>query len=233
MARFLFRASLGRFLGVAAVSLLTLPARGDQPAGQPIANAPRADRGKGAIELGPKKIIRQTAAAPNSRAPAAEAANPSRSDRLAVLVGGAGKVIWLDERKTGVIEEPVIRVMQNSTAVPAAARRAQRADSGKRIVELAPKNVVRNSHPTPSVKGPAPRLDTTKADTIEPSARNAVAKTGGLPAASKPTDADNPLVKPGEVKWHASFQAACEAAKKSGKPVLLFHMMGQLDRQFC
>jgi hypothetical protein len=43
----------------------------------------------------------------------------------------------------------------------------------------------------------------------------------------------NPTVKPGEIRWHPSFAAAREAAKKSGKPVLLFHMMGQLDKQFC
>ena len=44
---------------------------------------------------------------------------------------------------------------------------------------------------------------------------------------------DNPRVEPGLVKWHASFADAQAAARKSGRPVLLFHMMGQLDRQFC
>jgi hypothetical protein len=43
----------------------------------------------------------------------------------------------------------------------------------------------------------------------------------------------NPKVAPGLVRWHASFAAACEAAQKSGKPVLLFQMMGKLDDQFC
>lgn len=43
----------------------------------------------------------------------------------------------------------------------------------------------------------------------------------------------NPHVSPGKVRWHPSFAAACEAAKKSGRPVLLFHMMGRLDEQFC
>ena len=47
------------------------------------------------------------------------------------------------------------------------------------------------------------------------------------------SDADNPRVAPGLVKWHATFADAQAAATKSGKPVLLFHMMGQLDRQFC
>ena len=67
------------------------------------------------------------------------------------------------------------------------------------------------------------------------------------PAASKavPTPAEpapavkvvakdaNPAVAPGLVPWHPSFAAAQEAAKASGKPVLLLHMMGRLDRQFC
>src|SRR5262245_34644877 len=44
---------------------------------------------------------------------------------------------------------------------------------------------------------------------------------------------DNPVVEPGKVRWHASFADAQAAAQRSGKPVLLFHMMGELDRQFC
>ena len=44
---------------------------------------------------------------------------------------------------------------------------------------------------------------------------------------------DNPKVAPGLVTWHPNLQAACAAARKSGKPVLLFHMMGKLDDQFC
>ena len=43
----------------------------------------------------------------------------------------------------------------------------------------------------------------------------------------------NPKVQPGLVRWHADFASACAAAKNSGKPVLLFHMMGKLDQQFC
>jgi hypothetical protein len=53
-----------------------------------------------------------------------------------------------------------------------------------------------------------------------------------LAAATTPTSA-NPKVPPGLVRWHADFAAACEAAQKSKKPVLLFQMMGKLDDQFC
>ncbi len=43
----------------------------------------------------------------------------------------------------------------------------------------------------------------------------------------------NPKVEPGKVKWHATFAEACAASAKSGKPVMLFQMMGKLDDQFC
>ena len=43
----------------------------------------------------------------------------------------------------------------------------------------------------------------------------------------------NPKVLPGKVTWHKDLAAACTASAKSGKPVLLFHMMGKLDDQFC
>jgi hypothetical protein len=50
---------------------------------------------------------------------------------------------------------------------------------------------------------------------------------------STATKDDNPTVAPGLVKWHKSFDDAKTASLKSGKPVMLFHMMGQLDKQFC
>ena len=40
-------------------------------------------------------------------------------------------------------------------------------------------------------------------------------------------------VEPGKVKWHGSVDEAVKASRQSGKPVLLFHLMGRLDRQFC
>jgi hypothetical protein len=59
--------------------------------------------------------------------------------------------------------------------------------------------------------------------------------TAAIVAGSTATkDADaNPKVKPGDVKWHASFADARKASEKSGKPVLLFQLMGKLDDQFC
>jgi hypothetical protein len=54
-----------------------------------------------------------------------------------------------------------------------------------------------------------------------------------LAAATAAKDSANPKVAPGRVRWHSDFTSACAASRKSGKPVLLFHMMGKLDDQFC
>lgn len=52
-------------------------------------------------------------------------------------------------------------------------------------------------------------------------------------ALAAPALAEAPAkVAPGKVKWHASFDAACRAAKGSGKPVLLFHVLGRFDEPF-
>lgn len=56
--------------------------------------------------------------------------------------------------------------------------------------------------------------------------------TKKLIAAAPAAAAANPAVKPGDVTWHPSFAAARAAAQKSGKPVLLFQMLGRLDQEF-
>lgn len=40
-------------------------------------------------------------------------------------------------------------------------------------------------------------------------------------------------VAPGRVSWHASYRDALAASASSGKPVLLFLMLGKLDDEFC
>jgi hypothetical protein len=76
-----------------------------------------------------------------------------------------------------------------------------------------------------------PVQDRTKALVIEKPAANVV-KTSA-PVTGKDGDFVNPKVEPGAVKWHATFDDACKASAKSGKPVLLFQMMGKLDEKFC
>jgi len=67
---------------------------------------------------------------------------------------------------------------------------------------------------------------------IEAPPKAVVAATAAVPV--PPAAAfDNPTVEAGKVKWHATLADAQAAAKKSGKPVLLFQMMGYLDKKFC
>lgn len=93
---------------------------------------------------------------------------------------------------------------------------------GKHVIELPTKNVVANSAPAaPNPGTPDPR---TKKEVEAP--------TKAAVAASTPA-ADNPTVEAGLVKWHKTLEDAQAAAKQSNKPVLLFQMMGYLDKKFC
>jgi hypothetical protein len=55
----------------------------------------------------------------------------------------------------------------------------------------------------------------------------------GADAAAPAKGFDNPKVASGKVTWHKDLATACAASKTSGKPVLLFQMMGKLDDKFC
>ncbi len=59
---------------------------------------------------------------------------------------------------------------------------------------------------------------------------------GNQPATQLAASSDkfrNPKVEPGKVRWRKDFKTACAASHKSGKPVLLFQMIGKLDDRFC
>jgi hypothetical protein len=84
---------------------------------------------------------------------------------------------------------------------------------------------------TPNPQPAARAADRTKGAIEVPSERLVAAAT---PAPAAAGDAFvNPRVPPGKVRWHPDFDTACRAAAQSGKPVLLFQMMGRLDQKFC
>ena len=56
------------------------------------------------------------------------------------------------------------------------------------------------------------------------------APAAALPSVRTEQNDDGPAVEPGKVRWHASFADAQAAAQRSGKPVLLFRMMGKIGR---
>jgi hypothetical protein len=85
--------------------------------------------------------------------------------------------------------------------------------------------------PQPVLAGVKFRLDVGKSVVERPTEQ---LLASAATAANDPTSAFvNPKVEPGKVKWHADFATARAASAKSGKPVLLFQMMGKLDDQFC
>jgi hypothetical protein len=59
------------------------------------------------------------------------------------------------------------------------------------------------------------------------------ADTTAQPATAAADTATNRRVQPGLVTWHETHAAALAAAKKSGKPVLHFQLLGRLDEEFC
>ena len=96
----------------------------------------------------------------------------------------------------------------------------------KFVIEKPAERIV--AHNTASVAA----ADITKTLRIEkPTSAILAHNTAGVTATGK--EFVNPKVEAGRVHWHPSLAVACEAAKKSGKPILLFQMMGKLDDQFC
>ena len=121
-----------------------------------------------------------------------------------------------------------VAVLASAFAVAQAQQKAEapvRADRGKYIAEGGAKAVV---------AAPVPDLDIRKGK-IERPTETVLAKALAYAAAKENADQAfvNPKVPPGKVTWHADFAAACQASAKSGRPVLLFQMMGKLDDKFC
>jgi hypothetical protein len=83
----------------------------------------------------------------------------------------------------------------------------------------------------PAVAEPAP-ADVGKAD-IELPAKEVLAGTRRNPPTEPAGPPANPKVAPGKVAWHPDFVSACAASRKSGKPVLHFQLLGNLDDRFC
>jgi hypothetical protein len=115
------------------------------------------------------------------------------------------------------------------TQAPAPATPAPRYLSKELVVEKPVTALVAQS--SPATDAPAATADPSKQKHIEPAVLRVVASTA--PATTTPSNPNNPTVEPGKVKWHKTLADAQAAAEKSGRPVLLFHMMGQLDKQFC
>ncbi len=65
-------------------------------------------------------------------------------------------------------------------------------------------------------------------------ARSAPQDAAAAPQVTATAAADpGPRAAPGLVRWHESVDAARAAAVGSGKPVLVFQLLGRLDDELC
>ncbi|NIL98293.1 MAG: hypothetical protein GTO53_10545 [Planctomycetales bacterium] len=74
--------------------------------------------------------------------------------------------------------------------------------------------------------------DVGKADIELPTKALLAGVSPALPNPSAPPP-ENPRVAPGKVLWHPDLETACTASGKSGKAVLHFQLLGNLDDRFC
>lgn len=150
------------------------------------------------------------------------------------MIGRKGMVLTLSLATMGALVSGVVVGMHvlgaeptergGPTGVRKGGGAAPAADHAKERIEVGVKGAVAHTAAVPA--SPAVRPDAGKRDIETPTAQLLKARTANRTA-------DNPKVEPGKVRWHGNFADACAAAKKSGKPVLLFHLMGNLDDQFC
>jgi hypothetical protein len=129
----------------------------------------------------------------------------------------------VDPAKTEAVERPTEKIVKEASEPKPPTPEGDPTKAYR--VERPAASVVRDvSTPPP----PPPEGDRTKRVMVERPAAVIVEKTS---PAAKPDV--NPKVEPGKVRWHKSLEEACQASKKSMKPVLMLHLMGQLDLQFC
>lgn len=130
-----------------------------------------------------------------------------------------------DMRKS-VIESPTKSILKGPdfSIFPAISRsNALPADMSKYRIEKPTKSLISQPQAYDA------RADMRKGDIESPVKINISAGPG--PAARNSRKANK--VEPGLVSWHESFASAMKVAQSSGKPVLLFQMMGYLDDRFC
>jgi hypothetical protein len=179
--------------------------------GQPPADN-RKDVGKRRIEFPTERVLGGQPEAPKPPARAGDSAKPTIEAPVEnAITNGPGRVTPAAPAPAVVIPAP------------------QPVFAPKGAIELPTKKLVENAA-SPALDQ-ARRVYLPKSDIEAPTKKVVAAGAAPVPAAS--VDFVNPKVAPGKVQWHADLATACAAAARSGKPVLLFQMMGKLDDQFC
>jgi len=113
-------------------------------------------------------------------------------------------------------------------AAPAFAQTPKHAADNRRDVK--PKDFRKGAIEIPVKKVLASRTSNKFAESNAESGKPAGDKASKK--SDEPDGFNNPKVQPGKVRWHDSFPTAQAKSKRSGKPVLLFQLIGRLDERF-
>lgn len=183
------------------------PAVSEAPAPAP----PRADRGKLAIESPLKELVARSGSDASTRPVGSATATSTR-------VPAAEPAAAEAPEDPAAAASPVAR---NDAAPP-----KRPPDPGKYIVESPLKAVVAAADVQAALAGAAAAPVEATSPAVQPASTAEPAAVGDGQAA------ENPSVAPGLVRWHTDFDQARAAADASGKPVLLFQMIGRLDQRF-
>ncbi|MBX9951317.1 MAG: hypothetical protein K2Y39_19265 [Candidatus Obscuribacterales bacterium] len=118
------------------------------------------------------------------------------------------------------------------SGLPATAQQVNVRDMSKGRIEMPVKSLFYEKFRAQPEAEPAPHAVFIKHNgTIKEKAAAPVKTLGNTQKPSfKP---QQEKVEPGKIRWHKAIQTALDASKQSGKPVLLFQMMGRLDDRFC
>lgn len=106
-----------------------------------------------------------------------------------------------------------------------------RFDVSKMLIE-APLESLINETSTPLVPPPTASNDKSRfaSDFLSQNHPLKSAVGQGHETDSTKASSTNPKCQPGLVKWHSNFESALRASATSGKPVLLFQLLGKLDQ---
>ena len=190
-----------------AVVLAAIIAYGAEPAPKGTLKKPALDVGKGRVEASTKNLVKRSASA--RKAAIKNGANPAQAP------------VEVQAESPPLAKKPPLKA-----PFPVS----------KMVIESATKSIVKSSAPAlkkskTSPATPDGAVDRPKRAVEAPTKR--VVRAAG-PGSAKPQAAKsgNPRVSPGKVRWAGNYTKALAAAKKSGKPVLLFQLLGELDRRF-
>jgi len=144
------------------------------------------------------------------------------------------------DRSKSIVERPVEGLLA-VVAVPDEEPKKEPAlvgDFGKKLVEVPFEKVLaqyRQRAEDLAIEAPVPERsveDVAKEKAEAPIETLVLQERSQSPGMTPAENAENPKVAPGKVNWHDDFRAAKKASRRSGKPVLHFQLLGQLDQRF-